>query len=154
MGSFNPQRAGVAISVSRRDTPHWPLFFGLLMEANQVWCQRATVLVVILARKLFTQNGQPNPVHLFDASSAWENLALQATSMGLVTHGMPGFHFDKARTMLQVPDHFAVAAMIALGRPGNPADLPPELRQREVLNDRRPVHDSICEGPYTSASNW
>ena len=26
---------------ARRDTPHWPAFFGLLMEANQAWCDRA-----------------------------------------------------------------------------------------------------------------
>jgi len=36
---------------ARRDTRHWPMFFGLLMEPNQVWCQRAAVLVVVLARE-------------------------------------------------------------------------------------------------------
>src|SRR6185436_18316236 len=28
---------------ARRDTPHWSLFFNLLMEANQVWCKNAAV---------------------------------------------------------------------------------------------------------------
>ena len=28
---------------AHRDTPHWPDFFGLLMEANQAWCHRAAV---------------------------------------------------------------------------------------------------------------
>jgi nitroreductase len=139
---------------ARRDTPHWPVFFGLLMEANRVWCQRAAVLVVVLARKVFTHNGKPNPVHLFDAGSAWENLALQATSMGLVAHGMAGFSFANARSLLQVPEHFDVAAMIAVGRPANPAELPVELREREVLNSRRPVAESICEGLYDSRRNW
>jgi nitroreductase len=139
---------------ARRDTPRWPQFFDLLMEPNQVWCKRAAVLVVVLARKVFTHNGKPNPVYLFDAGSAWENLALQAASMGLVAHGMAGFDFDKARTSLRVPDHFAVAAMIALGRPGNPADLPPELREREVPSIRRPVRESIHEGPYDPRNNW
>src|SRR5678815_5098269 len=100
---------------ARRDTPHWPTFFDLLMEANQVWCRHAAVLVVTLARKVFTHNGTPNPVHLFDAGSAWENLALQATAMGLVAHGMAGFDFEKARAALQVPEKYAVAAMFALG---------------------------------------
>jgi nitroreductase len=139
---------------ARRDTPQWPLFFDLLMEANQVWCRRAAVLAVVLARKVFTRNGKPNPVHVFDCGSAWENLALQATTMGLVAHGMAGFDFDKARTALQVPDHFAVAAMFALGRPGDPVDLPPELRERETLSGRRPVSESICEGPYDPRNNW
>lgn len=139
---------------ARRDTPQWPLFFGLLMEANQVWCSRAAVLVVVLARKTFARNGKPNPVHLYDAGSAWENLALQATVMGLVAHGMAGFHFEKARKELHVPEHFAVAAMMALGRRGDPADLPPELRERETLTDRRPVRESICEGPFDPQRNW
>jgi nitroreductase len=139
---------------ARRDTPQWPLFFGLLVEGNQIWCKRAAVLGVVLARKVFTRNGKPNPVHVFDTGTAWENLALQATSMGLVAHGMAGFDFEKARSTLRVPDHFAVGAMFALGRPGNPADLPPELREREVATGRRPVRESICEGPYDPRNNW
>ncbi len=139
---------------ARRDTPHWAPFFGLIVEANQVWCRRAAVLVVILARKVFKRNGKPNSVHLFDAGAAWENLALQAAAMGLVAHGMAGFDFERARTTLQVPEHFAVAAMVALGRPGDPAELPAELRQWEVLSGRRPARESLCEGPYNPENDW
>ena len=35
---------------ARRDTPQWSQFFDLLMEANQVWCKRATVLTVVVDR--------------------------------------------------------------------------------------------------------
>lgn len=133
---------------ARRDTVVWEQFVGLLMKANQAWCDKAAVLCVVLARKSFTRNGKPNPVHLYDAGSAWENLALQASTMGLVCHGMAGFDFERAKTELEVPDHFAVAAMFALGRPGNPADLPEELRERETPTDRRKVIDSICEGRF------
>src|SRR5438093_9851555 len=69
---------------ARRDTPEWPAFFDLLMEANQAWCKNAAVLAVALAHKVFAKNGKPNPVHLFDCGSAWQNLALQATAMGIV----------------------------------------------------------------------
>jgi nitroreductase len=133
---------------ARRETPHWPLFFDLLMDANRVWCERAAVLVVALARKNFSRTGKPNPVHLFDTGSAWENLALQATAMGLVAHGMAGFDFDKARRALGVPDHYAVAAMFALGKRGDPSLLPAELRERESVSGRRPLRESICEGPF------
>src|SRR2546428_3615641 len=81
---------------ARRDTPHWFTFFDLLVEGNQAWCKNAAVLVVVLAHKVFAKNGKPNPVHLFDCGSAWENVALQATAMGLVAHGMQGFDFEKA----------------------------------------------------------
>src|SRR5437899_531761 len=133
---------------ARRDTPYWQIFFDLLMEGNQAWCRQAAVLGVVLARKTFTRNGKPNPVYLFDTGSAWENLALQATVMGLVAHGMAGFDFEKARTALSVPGEYAVAAMFALGRPGNPDALPPDYRKLEVPSSRRPVKESICEGPF------
>src|SRR5687768_5737942 len=116
---------------ARRETAQWPLFFDLLMEANQAWCKNAALLVLIVAHKVFARNGKPNPVHLFDVGSAWENLALQATAMGLVSHGMAGFDFDKARTALRVPDDYAVAAMFAIGHPGDPDHLPEEMRKIE-----------------------
>ena len=133
---------------ARRATAHWDTFFKLLASGNQAWCHRAAVLVVVLAHKAFAKNGKPNPVHLFDAGAAWENLALQATAMGLVAHGMQGFDYDKARAELAVPDDYAVAAMFALGRPGNPADLPAELREAEKPSDRRPIQETICEGRF------
>lgn len=133
---------------ARRDTAHWSTFFDLLVEGNKEWCKDAAVLCCVVARKTFTRNGKPNPVHVYDAGSAWENLALQAAAMGLVCHGMQGFDFEKARTALRVPDEFVVCAMFALGKHGNPEDLPEEIREREKPSDRRPIQQSICEGPF------
>lgn len=135
---------------ARRDTSHWHALFGLLMEANQVWCQHAAMLVVILAHKVFNKDGKPNAVHLFDCGSAFENLALQGTAMGLVVHGMSGFDFERAHTELKVPDDYAIAAMFAVGLPGDPDKLPEKLRQVEAPSGRRPVKESIQEGPYIS----
>ena len=127
---------------------HWPTFLGLLMEANQVWCRNAGVLVVVLSHKVFERNGKPNPVHTFDSGAAFENLALQGAAMGLVVHGMAGFDRDKARAELRVPDDYDVEAMVALGHPGRLADLPDELRTREVPSGRKKVEEIICEGPF------
>jgi len=133
---------------ARRDTPQWPAFFELLMEGNRAWCHRAALLCVVLAHKVFTQTGKPNPVHVFDSGLAFENLALQGTAMGLVVHGMQGFDFAKARSSLSVPDDYAVSAMFAVGRPGNPDELAPELRDREKPSPRKPVQEIICEGRF------
>ncbi len=133
---------------ARRDSLHWGTFFDLLVPGNQSWCHRAAVLVVVLAHKVFAKNGKENPVHLFDCGAAWENLALQATAMNLVAHGLQGFDYAKAREVLKVPDDYAVAAMFVLGRPGDPGELPAEVRSAEKPSDRRPVKESICEGPF------
>ena len=132
----------------RRDTPQWPVFLNLLVEGNRAWCRRAAMLAVVCAHKVFTRNGKPNPMHVFDCGNAFENLALQGTAMGLVVHGMQGFDFDAARSVLRVPDDYAVVAMFAVGRPGNPADLPEQLRGREVPSGRKPLAELICEGPF------
>lgn len=133
---------------AKKGTSHWETFFNLLMEANQVWCKNAAVLVVVLSKKTFTQNGKPNPVHTFDSGAAFENIALQAASMDLVCHGMAGFNTSKARADLKVPDDFEVEAMFALGRPGDPDSLPDQLKEREVPTDRKPLREITCEGPF------
>jgi nitroreductase len=133
---------------ARRDSAHWPAFFGLLVEANQAWCGQAAVLMVVLSHKVFTANGRPNPVHTFDAGAAFENLALQGAAMGLVVHGMAGFDRGKARATLRVPDDYEVEAMIAVGHPGDPAALPEALRAREAPSDRKAISEIAREGPF------
>jgi nitroreductase len=136
-----------------RDSEHWQKFFNLLVEGNRAWCHRAALLCVILSHKVFTKNGNPNPVHTFDAGLAFENLALQGTAMGLVVHGMQGFDFGRARSELKVPDDYSVDAMFAVGRPGEVADLSPELQQREQPSQRKPVQDIICAGVFSFPVN-
>jgi nitroreductase len=134
---------------ARRDTPQWPDFFNLLAEGNQMWCSRAAVLSVVVAHKVFQRNGKPNPVHVFDTGAAFENLALQGTAMGLVVHGMQGFDFEKARSTLAVPQDFAVAAMFAVGRPGDPDQLPPDYKEIEKPSGRKHVSEIIREGKFS-----
>lgn len=133
---------------ARRDSPQWPLFFDLLVEANQAWCRKAGLLCVIAAHKVFSSSGKPNPVHVFDSGLAFENLALQGTVMGLVVHAMQGFDFQKARTALSIPEDYAVSAMFAAGKPGDVNELPPALREREKPSPRKPVTEIICEGQF------
>ncbi|MGH7354237.1 MAG: nitroreductase family protein [Candidatus Rokuibacteriota bacterium] len=133
---------------ARRDTPHWPKFFGLLGESNQRWAHRAAALIVVVSRTLFEHNGQPARTHTFDAGAAWENLALQGSAMGLVVHGMQGFDYERARTELRVPAEFDVEAMIAVGRPGRVEDLPELLHAREKPSPRKPVAEIALEGGF------
>jgi nitroreductase len=133
---------------ARRDTAHWPLFVGLLVEANRIWAQQAAVLMVVISRKNFEYNDKPNRTHAFDAGAAWENLALEATRRELVTHGMAGFDYHRARTELRVPENFEVMAMVAIGRRGKREDLPPRAAAMEQPNDRRPLAEIVHEGPF------
>jgi hypothetical protein len=87
-------------------------------------------------------------VHSFDCGAAFENLALQGAAMGLVVHGMAGFHWDRAGVDLNAPPEFAVQAMIAIGHPGDVDLLPPEIASRETPSTRRKIEESAGEGPF------
>ncbi len=133
---------------AHRDTEHWPTFFNFLVEGNQAWCHRAAVLVVVCSRRFFSRNNKPNKVHSFDTGAAFQNLALQGSLSGLVVHGMIGFNESKVRHELKVPEEYQIEAMIAIGKPGNPADLGADLHSREVPSGRKPVSEFISEGLF------
>ena len=136
------------ILYARRGTEHWQTFFGLLVEGNKAWAQHAAALVLFVSKETFDFNGQPYPTHSFDTGAAWENLALQATLKGLVAHGMQGFDYERARAELRIPEGFRVEAMVAVGRPGNPAQLPGRLREREAPSGRKALSEITCEGAF------
>jgi len=143
-GNTHPWR----ILFAHRDSAHWSLFFGLLVERNQVWCRNAAVLLLFISRRTNEQTGRALITHSYDTGAAWENLALQGTLEGLVVHGMAGFDYARAKTTLNVPDDFQVEAMAAVGRPGPITVLPEDFQARESPNTRRPITELVFEGLY------
>lgn len=145
-GNFQPWR----FLFARRDTDFWPAFFDLLKPGNQGWAARAGVLVLVISRTHFDgTDGRVCITHSFDSGAAWQNLALQASLMGLVAHGMEGFDYERARRVLRVPAAYAVEAMAAIGRPGEPAAPDAAQRKPDHPSSRRPLEQTICEGPFS-----
>src|SRR5437868_7195033 len=65
--SYNNQPC--RILYARRDGEHWPLFFDLLVEGNQVWARNAGALLLFVSKTTFDSNGQPYPTHSFDTGA-------------------------------------------------------------------------------------
>jgi nitroreductase len=128
--SFNNQSWRFLYSL--KDSESWDTYFNLLLEGNQTWVKNAGALVVILSKTIFDYNGKPAKTHAFDSGAAWQNFALQGSINGLVIHGMQGFDYDKAKSELQIPDEYEVQAMAAIGKPGDPNDLPEGLREKDI----------------------
>lgn len=137
------------ILYAHRDSEHWPLFFGLLNERNQVWCRQAAVLLVFTSRTRHEPTGRALVTHSYDTGSAWMSLALQGTLSGLVVHGMAGFDHARAREVLRVPEDIHVNAMAAIGRPAPVDVLPPDFQARETPSPRRPVAEFTIAGPFS-----
>lgn len=132
---------------AKKDTSAWQIFFDLLVPFNQSWAKNAAVLIVIVSRDTFAHNGQPSRTHSFDTGAAWQNLALQGSSMGLVIHGMEGFDYDKTKEALAIPDGYTVEAMVAVGKPGAISVLPKDLQEREQQKSgRNELRSFVFEG--------
>ena len=115
-------------------------FADLLLEKNRRWAARAPLLMFVLARRHFFRNGTENRHAAFDAGAAWMSLALQARKLGLHAHAMAGFHLEKAHLVLGAPpSDYLVLAAVAVGRRGDAASLPDDIRQMEAPNARRPA---------------
>lgn len=133
---------------AQRKSKEWNTFLDLLVEGNKVWAINAALVVVVISRRNFEHNEKPSRTHLFDAGSAWENLALEGAHRGLAVHGMEGFDYDNARKVLGVPDNYDVCAMIAIGKKGKKENLALQLQEIEQPNDRRPLHEIAIEGKF------
>ena len=133
---------------AKRNSEHWDRLFNLMFNFNKSWAKNAAVLVVVISRKNFEHDGKPSVTHQFDAGAAWENLALQGETQGLVTHGMQGFDYEKARRDLSIPATFDVLAMVAIGKPAPKEILPTDVQQREQASERKPLSEIIMEGQF------
>jgi nitroreductase len=133
-----------------RNTKERNTLFNLLADFNKTWAKNAAVLIVVVSKKEFEYNGRviASVTHQFDTGAAWENLALEATSRGLVSHGVAGFDYERARRDLDIPNSYDVLAMIAIGRRGLKENLPPPLKEREVPSDREPLEQIIMNGRF------
>lgn len=130
--------------VGRKGDETWNKIFHVLTPANQSWTSSAPVLYTSLAKKTFSHNGSPNRVAVHDVGAASATLSLQATALGLHTHGMAGFDPEALRSAFGIPDDFDPVACWALGYLGNPDRLPENYRKMELqARTRKPLQEFV-----------
>ena len=136
--------------VCTRDSPEdHERLVSCLSEGNLPWARTAPVLMLSVARRTFARNGNPNRHALHDVGLAVENLILQAMALDLFVHQMGGFDVAKARSLFGIPDDHEPVAAIALGYPGDPEQLPPPLRERQMApRQRKPLDQFVFGGRW------
>jgi len=128
------------------DRDHWQLAWNCLTDGNKAWVRETPVLMASFADSAFRRNGKPNRWGQHDVGAASENLALQGWALGLVVHQMGGFDRERLREAFGVPEQFTAMAMIAIGHPGDPGELPEEKRISELkARQRVPLADMAFE---------
>ena len=137
--------------IARKSEPvNFEKFLNILLPMNQAWAKTAPVLIIMAAKKSFSHNGSPNYYALHDTGAALANLSLQATALGLHTHGMAGFDRERAQRELGIPDDFEPAAAVALGYAGPPDQLEPgRFRDAETSKrERKPLSETAFDGAW------
>ena len=144
---FNEQPWSFVVA-SKDETESFERLASCLMEGNS-WAAKAPVLILSVAKLAFSRNGNSNRHALHDVGLAVENLVLQAESMGLSTHQMAGFHVERAREALAIPEGHDPVAMIAVGYRDAPETLSEELERRETATrERRPLAELVHSGVW------
>ena len=143
--SMNAQPWRFVYAISR--TPSFEKLFSFLAEGNKTWAKNSSALVVLISKNNL-DDGSFSVPHSFDVGAAWENIALQATSMGFVSHAIGGFDKKLAKESLGVPDDHTIEIMIAIGKPGKKEDLPEALQAREKPSQRKNLEELVFEGSF------
>ena len=125
-----------------------------LGEFNQVWANKAPVLAVSIAKLNFSHDDNPNAWARHDVGQATANLAIQAAELGLQIHQMAGFSPDKIRESFGIPAGYEPVAVFTLGYPGDPAELPDALRDKEIaVRARKPLAEFVFEGGWPTLAD-
>jgi nitroreductase len=119
-----------------------------VLVPGNAWAKSAAVLAISVA-SLDRAPGKPNQHAWHDVGLACENLALQATALGLSLHMMGGFSADRAREVFEIPERFAPVAAIAIGYPADPNTLSEELRAKEMTpRQRKPIREFVFSSKF------
>jgi nitroreductase len=130
--------------VGRKGDETWKKIFNSLVPMNQSWAESAPVLYASLAKKTFSHNGSPNRVAVHDVGAASATISLQATALGLHTHGMAGFDPELLRAYFGIPSDFEPVAVWALGYLGDPDRLPDNFKKSELQErTRKPLQELV-----------
>lgn len=151
--SFNAQPWFFIVG-TKNDPKSYQLVLDTFIEFNQGWAKGAPVLALSVARLNFPNDEKPNRHAFHDVGQAAANLAIEATSLGLMVHQMAGIDPEKARKNFGIPEGYEAVAGIAIGYPGDPEVLPDALRARETApRERKPLESFVFSGKWGEPSH-
>jgi nitroreductase len=151
--SSNNEQPWRFVVANKDNETEWSRLLACLVEGNRKWAYRAPVLILSVASLNFEDDSTPNRHAVHDTGMAVENLVLQATALGLAAHQMAGFDVEKARADLKIPSGYEPVAMIAVGYPGDPAQLSDHLRAREAQpRVRKPLTEFVYSATWEQPS--
>ncbi len=147
--SSNNEQPWAYIVAARDDHASFEKMLSVLVEFNANWARSAPLLALAVAELAFAKNNVPNRNAQYDTGAASALLSVEATARSLAVHQMAGFDPEKARQVFGIPAGWEAIAAIAIGYPGDPASLPPPLKNREMApRTRKPINEFVMAGHW------
>lgn len=147
--SRNLQPWRFVIAERHRNAEGFARILGTLMEGNRIWARRASVLLIAVTQPKPDDAQRANAYAHYDVGQAMAHLSIQAMACGLYIHQMGGFHRDKARDALAIPDRYEPVVSAAIGYLADPSMLPEEIRARELVpRTRHPLSEQVFSGKW------
>ncbi len=147
--SSNNEQPWAYIVATNDDKENFEKMLSVLVEFNAGWAKSASVVALAVARLTFAKNNTPNRNAQYDTGAASALLSMEATAHGLAVHQMAGFDPDKARQVFGIPPGWEPIAALAIGYQGDPASLPPPLKDREIApRTRKPIAEFVMAGQW------
>ena len=152
--SFNEQPWAFLVADREQSGEHRRMV-ECLVEGNQTWAAAAPVLIVTLAKARFSHNDKVNRHAIHDVGLAVAQLTLQATDSGLGVHQMAGIRGERIRETYAVPEGWDPVTVLAIGYPGDPESLSPEMRELELAaRERKPLETTVFAGRFGEAASF
>lgn len=147
--SSNNEQPWTYFVATKDDKENFEKMLSVLVEFNAQWARSAPVLALAVAKLTFGKNNSPNRNAQYDTGAASALLSVEATARGLAVHQMAGFDPEKARQVFAIPPGWEPIAALAIGYPGDPASLPPPLKDRELApRTRKPIAEFVMAGQW------
>ena len=86
-----------------------------LSKGNE-WIHYASMIVVVFTKKDLDCDVKGREYYLFDTGMATAHMILRATELGLVAHPIAGFHEDKVKEILGIPDDMTIITLVNFGK--------------------------------------
>jgi nitroreductase len=116
-----------------------------MAEQNVTWATTAPLLILTVAKVVFSENNKPNPYAWHDIGLATGAMLVQSASMGIYIHQMAAFSKEKIRIACDIPAGWDPVTLIAMGYLAENSELP----EKFIELDRSPqIRKKLTEFVY------
>ena len=123
--------------VGYKGDENYQKIFNSLVEFNQLWAEKAPILILNCYQINFSHNGEPNQTAQYDLGQAVAHYSLEAINQGLYLHQMTGFDAVKANKSFGFGKKIMAFSVTALGYLGDVDSLPEDMRKMEMAEPKR-----------------